>query len=106
VSDTMLLAVLEMPPELWNDDPLFARQRYSRYQEAAERIRSDEEIIEALRREKAEATGHEVCEGMYADLCRDVEALCEALRAVLSLAGEDKQIQAIVDQAIQEHGQR
>ena len=30
----------------------------------------------------------DVCEGMYAEKCDDVIGLCEALRAVLALAGE------------------
>ena len=46
----------------------------------------------------------DVCEGMYQEKCDDVIGLCEALRAVLALAGQDKQIRAIVDKAIREHG--
>lgn len=45
-----------------------------------------------------------VCEGMYADKCDDVNGLCEALRAVLALAGEDPNVRKIVEDAIAEHG--
>jgi hypothetical protein len=56
MSDVMLLGVLEMPPELWGPDegPINdARQRYSRYLEAAQRIRDDAAEIERLRGEVA-----------------------------------------------------
>lgn len=46
----------------------------------------------------------DVCEGMYAEKCDDVIGLCEALRAVLALAGENKEVARIVEAAIQEHG--
>lgn len=46
----------------------------------------------------------DVCVGMYAEKCDDVIGLCEALRAVLSLVGEDKQVRKIVDEAIRAHG--
>ena len=46
----------------------------------------------------------DVCDGMYVDKCDDVLGLCEALRAVLALAGEDPQVRKIVDDAIAEHG--
>lgn len=49
MSDLMLLGVLRMPPELWNDSPLDIRQRHSRYIEAAARIESDAAELEALR---------------------------------------------------------
>ena len=45
-----------------------------------------------------------VCEGMYAEKCDDVIGLCEALRAVLALAGENKEVRGIVEKAIAEHG--
>ena len=47
---------------------------------------------------------YDVNQGMYADRCDDNLALCEALRAVFALAGEDKQIARIVEEAIREHG--
>lgn len=46
----------------------------------------------------------DVCEGMYQEKCDDVLGLCEALRAVLALAGENKEVQRIVEKAISEHG--
>lgn len=45
-----------------------------------------------------------VCEGIFAEKCDDVLGLCEALRAVLALAGESAEIRSIVDKAISEHG--
>ena len=45
-----------------------------------------------------------VCEGIYKDRCDDNLALCEALRAVYALYGEDKQIGKIVHDAIRQHG--
>lgn len=52
MSDLMLHAVLEMPPELWsgdNTDPLDTHQRHQRYLQASERIRADAETIAYLR---------------------------------------------------------
>lgn len=46
----------------------------------------------------------DVCEGMYQEKCDDVLGLCEALRAVLALAGENKEVRRIVESAINEHG--
>lgn len=46
----------------------------------------------------------DVCEGTYIEKCDDVIGLCAALRAVLAIAGEDKNVRAIVEQAISEHG--
>lgn len=46
----------------------------------------------------------QVCEGIYKDRCDNNLALCEALRAVYALSGEDKQIKKIVHDAIREHG--
>lgn len=54
MSDVMLLGVLEMPIELWRDDPMDQYQRHSRYIEAATRIRDDEAEIIGLRAELAE----------------------------------------------------
>lgn len=47
---------------------------------------------------------HDVCEGMWEEKCDDVIALCEALRAVLALAGESKEVRDIVEKAIADHG--
>lgn len=46
----------------------------------------------------------DVCEGIYAERINDVMELCDALRAVYALAGENREIAAIVDKAIEEHG--
>jgi hypothetical protein len=46
----------------------------------------------------------DVCEGMYTEKCNDVNGLCEALRAVLALAGESEEVRHIIEQAIAEHG--
>lgn len=53
---------------------------------------------------RADHSARDVCEGMYAEKCDDVIGLCEALRAVLALAGESAEIRQIVDDAIAEHG--
>ncbi len=45
-----------------------------------------------------------VCEGLYVQKVDDVIALCEALREVLSLVGENEEVQRIVGQALAEHG--
>jgi hypothetical protein len=49
-------------------------------------------------------SAQDVCEGMYVEKCDDVIGLCEALRAVLALAGESAEIRKIVADAIAEHG--
>lgn len=41
---------------------------------------------------------------MYAEKCDDVIGLCEALRAVLALAGEDAEVRRVIEEAIAEHG--
>lgn len=46
----------------------------------------------------------DVCEGMYAEKCDDVIGLCEALRAVLALAGESPEVRRVIEEAIAEHG--
>lgn len=49
MSDMMLHAVLLMPPGLWVDDSEIDKsQRYSRYIQASDRIKSDEIIIDEL----------------------------------------------------------
>lgn len=49
-------------------------------------------------------TARQVCEGIYADRVNDNLALCEALRAVYALTGENKEIKKIVHDAIRQHG--
>lgn len=51
-----------------------------------------------------DSVSRDVCEGMYAERTNDVLALCEALRAVYALAGQNKEIAKIVEDAIREHG--
>ena len=46
----------------------------------------------------------DVCEGMWQEKCDDVIGLCGALRAVLALTGENREVRAIVEKAIDEHG--
>lgn len=46
----------------------------------------------------------QVCEDIYRERCDDNLALCEALRAVYALYGEDKQVKKIVHDAIKAHG--
>lgn len=47
----MLLGVLEMPEDLWADDPMDRAQRHSRYRQAAQRIRDDAVEIDRLKGE-------------------------------------------------------
>lgn len=49
MSDTMLLGVLCMPPEMWDDSALDVTQRHGRYMQAARRIEEDAREIERLR---------------------------------------------------------
>jgi hypothetical protein len=44
-----------------------------------------------------------VCEGMYREKCGAVIALCETLRAVLALTGEDGQIRKIIEDTLAEY---
>lgn len=53
---------------------------------------------------EADPYAKDVCEGMYAEKCDDVIGLCDALRAVLAIAGEDPNVRTIVEDAINEHG--
>lgn len=46
----------------------------------------------------------EVCDAIYAERVADNLALCEALRAVYALAGENKEVARIVHDAIAKHG--
>lgn len=46
MSSVMLQGVLRMTPELWNDDPVSINQHYSRYIEAAEKLRAIEDLLE------------------------------------------------------------
>jgi len=48
MSDTMLHAVLLMPPDLWSDSPIDVAQRHGRYIQASRRIESDAETIDDL----------------------------------------------------------
>lgn len=58
MSEVMLHGVLNMPSDLWNDnDELDKMQRHSRYVEASELIRSQEEEISLLRYNLMEIRG-------------------------------------------------
>jgi len=52
MSDLMLHAVLNMPPDLWNDSPIDIVQRHGRYVQASERLNDFEKVckqaLEAL----------------------------------------------------------
>lgn len=48
MSDTMLLGVLRMPIQLWQDSELDKLQRHSRYIEAADRIEQNNISVEVL----------------------------------------------------------
>ena len=45
MSDTMLLGVLRMPPELWDNGHIDTMQRHSRYLEAADKIEALTQFI-------------------------------------------------------------
>jgi hypothetical protein len=47
---------------------------------------------------------HDVCEEIYRERVHDNLMLCEALRAVYAICGEDKQVAKIVHDAIRDHG--
>lgn len=49
MSDVMLHGVLNMPIDIWQDDPLDKVQRHSRYLEASKLIVSQQEDIDDLR---------------------------------------------------------
>lgn len=48
MGDLMLHGVLNMPPELWGDDPMGLQQRHGRYKQASQRIKDDALTIERL----------------------------------------------------------
>lgn len=48
MSDLMLHGVLNMPPDLWTDSPTQVSQRFDRYQQASELIKSQAKKIEEL----------------------------------------------------------
>ena len=48
MSDLMLHAILNIPPDLWRGDPLDVKQRHGRYVDASQRIKDDEATIAAL----------------------------------------------------------
>ena len=53
MSDVNLHGVLNMPPELWQDNDLDKMQRYSRYLEASRRIEDQERELTELKRKAA-----------------------------------------------------
>jgi len=54
MSDTMILGVLRMPPEIWSDEELDKRQRHARYLEAARLIVRMQDALEEIRALAAE----------------------------------------------------
>jgi hypothetical protein len=61
-------------------------------------------------RELDHHSGHEdkyeedVCAGIYTQRVDDNIALCEALRAVLALCGENKEVNEIIETVLEDHG--
>jgi hypothetical protein len=55
MSDAMLHGILQMPPELWSNDPIDILQRHGRYLEAFKRIMELERERDEARRERDEA---------------------------------------------------
>lgn len=55
MSDSMLHSILQMPPELWSNDPIDIAQRHGRYLEASKRIIELERERDEARRECNEA---------------------------------------------------
>lgn len=49
-------------------------------------------------------SARQVCEGIYRDRVDDNLKLCEALRAVYTLVGQNKEVAKIVHDAIRDHG--
>ena len=47
---------------------------------------------------------YDIHNGMYVDRCDDNIGLCNALRAIYAIAGEDSKVQEIVNTAIEEFG--
>lgn len=74
MSDTMLLGVLCMPPEMWDDSALDVTQRYGRYMQAAHRIEEDARELEQLRA-KVQAQALQILALIreVAELARDAE---------------------------------
>jgi hypothetical protein len=51
----------------------------------------------------SDSYARDVCDGMYADKCDEVNDLCEVLKAVLSLAGESAEIRSIIEEALKNY---
>lgn len=85
MSDTMLLGVLRMPPELWTDSPIDVRQRHARYMQAAAHIECAAIEIEHLQTELAEARRErDLLREFMADICAALK--CEQNDEVALLA--------------------
>lgn len=73
MGDIMLFGVLEMPESMWeNDSPLDRAQRRSRYVQAAQRIRDQDEQLAAKDREIAELRARPTME-LLSELMRGLE---------------------------------
>ena len=49
-------------------------------------------------------SAQDVCDGTYMEKVEDVIQLSEALRGVLALAGENREIARIIETALEDHG--
>jgi len=65
MSDTMLHAVLQMPPEIWSDTELDKMQRHSRYMQASKRIEEDGKELDRLQAIEAAARNLVKVKGRY-----------------------------------------
>lgn len=52
----------------------------------------------------ADPIAEQVCDAIYQERTDDNLALCEALRAIYALCGEDEQIVKIINDALQDYG--
>lgn len=51
----------------------------------------------------ADSDSMDVCDSIYADKTKEVIDLCEVLRAVLALTGEDPQVRELIETALRDH---
>jgi hypothetical protein len=63
MSDLMLHGVLNMPPELWTDDPMDKMQRHSRYVDASRRI----EELKNIAQEVVGCISKRSCQSQFGD---------------------------------------
>lgn len=53
---------------------------------------------------RADKFAQDVCEGSYGEKVEDVIQLSEALRGVLALAGENREVARVIETALESHG--